>query len=85
MLDIMTPSHPRWDEFIERLEGPEGCNFHENSNGEMVWSCTSDIDNPHARHILERMGGFDIEQSCEYFEHHGGYCDCEILFNVGGN
>lgn len=80
----MTPTHPRWNEFIERLQGPEGCNFHENASGKTAWSCTSGTDRPYARHILECMGGFDIEKSCEYFEGHGGYCDCEILFNVGG-
>jgi hypothetical protein len=23
-----------------------------------------------------------IDASCTYFEEHGGWCDCEILFNV---
>ena len=34
----MDPSHPQWDEFIERLSGPEGCNFREDSNGKLTWS-----------------------------------------------
>lgn len=28
------------------------------------------------------MGGIDIESTMEFFNSHGGYCDCEILFNV---
>ena len=39
---------------------------------------------PKATHILRTMG-FDedfIYASMAYFAEHGGYCDCEILFNV---
>jgi hypothetical protein len=31
---------------------------------------------------MSEMGGVDIPASLEYFEEHGGYCDCEILLNV---
>ena len=33
----MSPSHPRWDEFLERLCGPEGCDF--KAKG---WTCFGD-------------------------------------------
>lgn len=85
---VMTTQHPRWREFVERLEGPEGCNFRErlDDNGEpiandIVWDCTGQ-DKGHATKILSTMEGIDIVGTLAYFEDHGGYCDCEILFNV---
>jgi hypothetical protein len=79
-LEIMTREHPRWDEFCDRLEGPEGCNFRQDENGKWIWDC--DNDQSLAIAILEKMGAIDIPDSLEYFEEHGGYCDCEILMNV---
>jgi hypothetical protein len=82
--DIMTPVHPRWDEFCDRLEGPEGCNFKEKKPGDaksVTWKCSSSTARPLAKAILEDMG-MDVKKSLSFFEKHGGYCDCEILFNV---
>lgn len=31
----MTLKHPRWEEFCTRLDGPEGCDFKEDENGNM--------------------------------------------------
>jgi len=80
---IMTPQHARWDEFCERLEGPERCNFRK-VNGESRWTCKGGTDKTLATKILKTMGFTDplIESSLDYFEEHGGMCDCEILFNV---
>ncbi len=83
--DIITPEHPRWDEFVEKLQGPGYCNFQEQKPGDprsITWRCKGGTDKSFARDILEKMGGFDVDASLEYFEQHGGYCDCEILFNV---
>ena len=80
---VMTPRDARWAEFVERLEGPEGCNFHEDDQGSVVWSCPGGHDKPAARRILTAMG-YDVDQSLDYFEQYGGHCDCEILFNVNG-
>jgi Protein of unknown function (DUF2695) len=33
--------------------------------------------------LLEARG-FDVEASVALFEKRGGYCDCEVLFNVDG-
>ena len=79
--DVMTPDHPRWEEFCERLEGPEGCNFRRKRDGNTTWRCAGGTDKRHARRILTSMG-MDVEESLDYFEANGGYCDCEILFNV---
>lgn len=79
---VMTPHHPRWQEFVERLEGPEGCNFREDDEGKTIWNCSSETDKPLATAILRKMPDVDLEASLMYFHQHGGHCDCEILFNV---
>jgi len=87
-MDVMTPDHPRWDEFKKRLDSPEGCDFRKDDSGETVWNCAGgechggEHNHDLATKILTDMGGFDIEASLEYFAQCGGYCDCEILFNV---
>jgi len=77
---IMTPSHPRWEEFCEYLAGPRACNM-DGGVGESE-GCDASTRKPYAREILKEMGGFDIPTTIEFFESHGGYCDCEILLNV---
>ena len=78
MRSIMTPEHPLWGEFCERLEGPEGCNF----TPDLKWTCKGGNDKSFATAILKHMGDIDIPVSIKYFDDHGGHCDCEILFNV---
>ena len=38
-----------------------------------------------AERILRYMGLDDqsVDLSLAYFRDHGGYCDCEVIFNVG--
>lgn len=86
---IMTPQHPRWSEFIERLQGPEGCNFGQDFGGQgrpvpgtFQRSCTQKTDRPFTRAILAKMEDIDIAASLAFFNSRGGYCDCEIVFNV---
>ena len=79
-METMTTGHPRWEEFAERLEGPEGCNFR-GKDRYPVWDCQAGKDKTFARMILEDME-MDVEKSCAYFEEHGGWCDCEIVFNI---
>ena len=76
----MDRQNPRWEEFCGRLDGKEGCNFRE-EDGEDVWTCGGGTDKSLATAILEKMGEIDIPASLAWFEDHGGYCDCEILFN----
>jgi hypothetical protein len=81
----MTPDHDRWEEFLDRLGGPEGCDFQENEDGPPTSICDpSDLTKPACRRIMRRMGlsRREIAASLAYFEQHGGYCDCEVLFNV---
>jgi len=86
-LGLMNHENPRWQEFRDRLQGPEGCNFHEETPGDrqtLTWHCLGTRDKTHAIAILTAMGATvaEIVASCEYFTAHGGFCDCEILFNV---
>lgn len=79
----MNPRHPRWREFLRRLEGVEGCNFAEDETGQITWRCSGDGDKSLAIAIMQKIQDVDIERSLDYFEQNGGYCDCEILFNLG--
>ena len=79
-LPTMTVSKPQWREFCRRLGGPEGCNFQKSAAGKLTWKCDSK-GLPIATGILNKMC-FDIESSLAYFRKHGGFCDCEVLFNV---
>jgi Protein of unknown function (DUF2695) len=66
-LEVLTIESPRWDEFAEALERGK-------------WNCQH--DHWQAELIMDAMGGVDIPASVAYFESRGGFCDCEILFNV---
>ena len=89
MSTIMNHEHPQWKEFLERLEGPEGCHFRPKSPpalqggddpSNFVWRCKH--DHTSATKIMQDMDEIDIEASLSHFRANGGYCDCEILFNV---
>ena len=69
---------------MTRLEGPEGCNFKEGGGGEITWRCNGGRDKSLAVAIMKKIKGIDVERSIHYFEKNGGYCDCEILFNLDG-
>lgn len=78
-MDVLTPGHPRWDEFVERLSGPEGCDFTEE---QPQGRCDNTPQRPYATAILESMIGIDVYATLDYLQEEGGFCDCEILFNV---
>jgi hypothetical protein len=78
LIVLMTPDHPRWREFCDRLAGPDGCDFSE----DRTWKCAGGTNKDFAAAILEDMGEVNVPLTLSYFESHGGYCDCEILFNV---
>ena len=74
---VLTPQSLRWDQFAERLYAAldrEGCDGDNRQNHELV--------HRHAKAIMRDMGNIDIAGSLAFFEDHGGYCDCEILWNV---
>jgi hypothetical protein len=72
MTSILTPADKRWDFFAETLSGAitkHGCHH----------------DHRLAEQGMLHMGDVDIPGSIEFFEQHGGFCDCEIIFNVGAS
>ena len=77
--DMITPSHPRWDEFQERLAGDEGCRFL--CDGEVTWRCRH--DHRFSRRILAQMDVENLDRNLILLAEQGGHCDCEILLNVG--
>lgn len=80
----MTPTHPAWPRFYNLLSGPEGCNFVEGADGKPIWTCHGGFDKRFAWSILTRyFPQVDPVASMNYFEAHGGHCDCEVLFNAG--
>jgi hypothetical protein len=83
MEGFIAPGHERWEEFVGRLEGPEGCFIRTKDDGGLVWDCFN--DHTGAKRVLRAMGCSDgqIDVTLEYCRRHGGYCDCEILMNVG--
>ena len=68
-----------WGEFFDRLEGPEGCDFSEDGS----WTCSGKGDFPLTRKLFGDMelSENQIEECIAHFAKHGGYCDCEVVFN----
>jgi hypothetical protein len=79
-LEAMNFDHPRWMEFVVRLNGPEGVNCRAVDGTPVSWTCNGDFQA--TSRVLKLMGGLDITQSLEFFKSEGGYCDCEVLMNV---
>lgn len=78
----MCPGHPGWADFLEKLQGPGGCDFKKDEDGEITWRCKGGKDKTLATAIMQSMGDVDIQASLAYFERHGGMCDCEIILNL---
>lgn len=89
-MPAITPKNKgRWKAFIAALEGPIGCNFHYKVPGDaksITWTCAGGTDQSIARKILTTMKlkPAEIEETLAYCTEHGGYCDCEIVFNLSG-
>jgi hypothetical protein len=82
-IEIVKPGHERWGEFCDRLSGPHGVNFRRGDDGEWRWDCNG-RDCTYAERLLKWMGFSEesVKASLEFYRANGGYCDCEILFNV---
>jgi hypothetical protein len=67
---IMSPEHPRWFQFYETLAQLKCC------------------DHSHDRTMAVLQNDFpdcDTRETVAFFCKNGGYCDCEVLFNVGAS
>lgn len=74
---IMTKVHPQWDLFVMLLDAK--LDYNEDEHGKSTWDCNCTLNGVET--ILQLMS-MDIEKSIEYLQKHGGYCDCEVMFNV---
>jgi hypothetical protein len=75
----ITPSHPLWSEFVERLD--EALDLLE-ENGKVRTNCTG--SQYVALRVLTDLGlsGIEIEATLFFCQEYGGHCDCEIMMNV---
>jgi hypothetical protein len=64
------------------LEGPEACSFRQEVAGDpntIKWVCDNELT--FTRKWLEARV-LDVEGAITYLKEHGGYCDCEVVFNA---
>lgn len=64
---VLTPSHTRWEEFIERI------------NQGVICRGSTQI----AREVLATFDGIDVERSLRALAELGGSCDCRIVHGLG--
>jgi hypothetical protein len=83
MGERMTPQHPRWDEFVERLDVAL-LTLEDPNTKESDWICPHDPMFPLTTGILTLMAGIDVDATLAYFAEHAS-CDCEILLNMLGD
>jgi hypothetical protein len=76
--EILTPTHPRWEDFYDRLAEALG----DPEDNRCAGRGDPDLAHQYAREALEEMGNVDIEGTLAYCEAHSGRCDCAILMNV---
>ena len=70
--------------YLKTLAGPQGCNFHKGYKGQTVWKCAGGTSTKISRKILMKLNvaPSDTVRLLAFAKKHGGYCDCEILFNA---
>jgi hypothetical protein len=78
----MTPKDTRWEEFASRLEESLAPEVDQYGHKIIRWWCGG--THHHCVDVLRGMGldAGDVEASLAYFRDRGGYCDCEVMFNV---
>jgi hypothetical protein len=84
-MDQLTIGHPRWHEFLDRLE--QRLNFRERSDepGNVQWLCGNGEDPfAYTREVLTAMGLQQEASLATIRSQRHVYCDCEIVFNLGG-
>ena len=86
MSEVLTPEHPHWNAFCNRLERAMSV-----PRADDCWRCDGDGSWPdsdptlvhrYAKQVMAEMGGIDADATLEFFKSRGGHCDCEILLNV---
>jgi hypothetical protein len=65
----MNPKHSQWEQFAEEVRG-----LPMNQCDSQTLTMTEKV--------LKKFEGVDVPASLNMFRRCGGYCDCEMLFNV---
>jgi hypothetical protein len=71
-----------FDALCEWLRGPTGCNFQQQIPGDIesiTWTCDGTLK---LTRQWMRAHGVDAEVNIPELKERGGYCDCEVLFNI---
>ena len=69
-MTIMNYDHPQWKEFVDNLsKTAQECEH----SYKQSWKVLEEMK------LLEKI---DIDSTIHFFCENGGYCDCEIMFNV---
>jgi hypothetical protein len=71
--EILNREHVGWNEFSSLLYDaifPNG-----------KWHCKGNFQNTE-KILTEHFPGVDVPETIRYFKANGGYCDCEVGFNV---
>ena len=76
---LMTPHHPRWEEFITRLAGEGGINTRV-KNDILDWDCDHSQRLVFSRYYLAEIAGIDVEASIKWFYDQSWICDCSVVF-----
>jgi hypothetical protein len=76
-MTYMSPGHPEWPEFIERLAGPEACDVSKGGS----WRCHNDTRGTEAI-LRKHHPDCDLATTLGFFASQGGHCDCEVILNV---
>lgn len=79
-----TPHDSRWPTFMERLAGPEGCDFRDGPEGHPTWECGGGLDLSRSERILKKMGiqPRDVQMTIAWFRGHDVQCDCEVVLET---
>lgn len=68
-IQIMTPSHPKWDAFkFKLIRVSNKCDSISKKQTELI--------------LIKDFPEVNLKRSINFFEKHGGFCNCEILMNV---
>ena len=76
--DIMAPCNKHWNDFCWELDAHVGLSKMEETG---TFTCNS--DHKFTTEVLTRCAPYiNLKETIELLEEKGGYCDCEVLFNV---
>jgi hypothetical protein len=78
--ELLTPDNVRWTGFCNLLIAALAGTGDDISDTDLMRGCDNTLKQ--SEQILRAMGGVDVDLTLDYFEDRGGYCDCEVLFNV---